>query len=176
MPGAFEIIVGRMPNNLLSRLQAKQCCFRPVEIISDDDGSGTTFGCPAGKSGACDLRRDAIRKMQADSRGGPSDAQKPFEPHSERRKREKEENHERRRAAAEAQINSVQVRVCKRWESDGDCRHLHYLGFQPCMKAHPDEETRTPEIECCSSSARPRPKRCLLMEKCPYRGHNPAII
>ena len=70
---------------------------------------------------------------------------------------------------------NVQVKVCKKWENEGSCRYLFFLGYQRCARDHPDEETRSRNIECCSSSARPNPKRCYLKDTCPYRGHNQSI-
>ena len=46
----------------------------------------------------------------------------------------------------------VQVKVCKKWENEGSCRYLFFLGYQRCARDHPDEET---PARGTSNAARP---------------------
>ena len=164
--GINQLILGRMSSAQLNQISAKPCCYRFKEAPLDPDGKLTTYSCPA-PNGACDMMSRALKYFRA--------FDTPSETFAEQRKRKRKEDERELKAAAEIQRAKVQVKVCKKWENEGSCRYLFFLGYQRCARDHPDEETRSRNIECCSSSARPNPKRCYLMDRCPYRGHNQNI-
>ena len=167
--GIDQLIFGRMSSTQLNQISAKPCCYRFKEAPRDLDGKLTTYSCPA-PDGACDLKSQALKYFRSNTAFDT-----PFETFAEQRKRKREEKARELKAAAEVQRANVQVKVCKKWENEGSCRYLFFLGYQRCARDHPDEETRSRNIECCSSSARPNPKRCYLKDTCPYRGHNQNI-
>ena len=169
--GIDQLINGRMPKLQLDRIAASQCCYRHNDPTSDS----TTFNCPAAGNGTCNLRSQAISYFLTQEGSSSSDASVPFRGFAASKKRKREEKQQELKAAAEAQRANIRVKICKRWEDEGACRHLTFLGYRRCARDHPDEESRTRNIECCSSSARPKPKRCYLMDRCPYRNHNQSI-
>ena len=169
--GIDQIINGRMSRWQLDKIAATQCCYR----FADPTGDATTFNCPAAGVGACNLRGQAIKYYSTQGSASSSDASMPFEGFAAIKKRKREEKQRELKAAADAQRANIKVRVCKDWEDKGACRYLAFLGHRRCARDHPDEDARTRNIECCSSSARPNPKRCYLMDRCPYRGHNQSI-
>ena len=162
--GIDQLILGRMSSTVLNQISAKPCCYRFKDAPLDTDGKFTTYSCPAPR-GACNLKSQALKYF----RGPNTSFDTPFETFAEQRKRKREEKERELKAAAEVQRANVRVKVCKKWENEGSCRYLFFLGYQRCARDHPDEETRSRNIECCSSSARPNPKHCYLKDEYSWR-------